>query len=119
MLGGVIMLNKHINLSEAIEKIISVSELGRGKASKIIKNIELNNDSYIIVKNNKPKAVIMSVDEYKEMIEAQEKLELLLLSAKRLQTTNQSDYIDYDDILKEFNVTNEEIDQIKDTIELE
>jgi hypothetical protein len=61
----------------------------------------------------------MSVDDYKEMIEAQEKLELLLLSAKRLQTTNQSDYIDYDDILKEFNVTNEEIDQIKDSVELE
>jgi len=119
MLGGVIMLNNHINLSEAIEKIISVSELGRGKASKIINNIELNNDSYIIVKNNKPKAVIMSVDEYKEMIEAQEKLELLLLSAKRLQTTHQSDCVDYDDILKEFNVTNEEIDKIKDTIELE
>jgi prevent-host-death family protein len=113
------MLNNHINLSEALEKIISVSELGRGKASKIINNIESNNDSYIIVKNNKPKAVIMSVDEYKEMVEVREKLELLLLSIKRLQSTDPSDYVDYDAVLKEFNLTNEEIDQLTDSVELE
>jgi prevent-host-death family protein len=118
-IGGVIMLNTHVNLKDALNRIISVSDLGRGKASKIIKNVEFNKESYIIVKNNKPKAVIMSIDEYNEMVESREKLELLLLSAERIKSNKQSEYVDYDDVLAEFNLTNKEIDKLQNSIEIE
>lgn len=113
------MLNNHLELRGVINRIISVSELGRGQASKVIKKIELNKESYIVVKNNKPKAVIVSIDEYNEMVESLEKFELLLLASKRIKSNSQDDYVDYEDVLAEFNLTEEEIMNLQDSIQLD
>jgi len=119
MYGGDVMQKRHSNLRDIVNHIISVSDLGRGKASKVIKNIESDNESYIIVKNNKPKAVIVSVDEYNRMVDSLEKMELLLLASKRIKTNKQSEYLAYEDVLAEFHITAEEIETLQDTIELE
>ncbi len=61
------MLIKNFDLRNALDHIISVSELGRGKASRVIQDVETNKDQYIVVKNNKPQAIIMSIEEYTEL----------------------------------------------------
>ena len=48
------------------EKItfVPLTDLNRGKASKIIKEMNKLKQSVYIVKNNKPEAVMISMDEY-------------------------------------------------------
>lgn len=63
-----------MDLRSVFDCMISVSELGRGQASKVIQAIEENGNPYIVVKNNKPQAVIISVDEYIELMKAKDLL---------------------------------------------
>ncbi|MBF4691507.1 hypothetical protein [Fusibacter ferrireducens] len=44
------MIAKNLDLRSALDHIISVFDLGRGKASKVIQDVEKNKDPYIVVK---------------------------------------------------------------------
>lgn len=57
-----------MDLRRVFDCMISVSELGRGQASKVIQAVEDEGNPYIIVKNNKPQAVIISINEYSELM---------------------------------------------------
>lgn len=113
------MLAKRQDFRGALDHIISVSDLGRGKASKVIQSVELNKEQFIVVKNNKPQAVIMSVEEYNELLEIREELELLTLATSRIQNDDESEYTDFDDMLKELNITEEELDELEDSVVIE
>ncbi|MGI5901442.1 MAG: type II toxin-antitoxin system Phd/YefM family antitoxin [Desulfitobacteriia bacterium] len=66
-----------MDLRKVFECMISVSELGRGQASKVIQAVEEEGNPFIVVKNNKPQAVIISIAEYSELLLAKEKLKSL------------------------------------------
>lgn len=76
------------DLRDVFEKLISVSDLSRGMASKIIQRVEKDKEQYIVVKNNKPKAIILSLEEYTELIKAKEDLQLLQLTDSRIKTVD-------------------------------
>ena len=56
-----------MDLRKVFDCMISVSELGRGQASKVIQAVEEQGNPYIVIKNNKPQAVIISINEYTEL----------------------------------------------------
>ncbi|HHV63769.1 MAG TPA: type II toxin-antitoxin system Phd/YefM family antitoxin [Peptococcaceae bacterium] len=66
-----------MDLRNVFDSMISVSELGRGQASKVIQAVEDHGNPYIVVKNNKPQAVIISVKEYTELLKAKDFVESL------------------------------------------
>lgn len=68
-------LNKN-DLFNILNKCISVSEFSRGRASKIIQDVSDNKEQYIVLKNNKPQAVIISIADYISLLEIKERLEL-------------------------------------------
>lgn len=45
---------------------VPLTDLNRGKASKIIRDLNRLKQSVFIVKNNKPEAVMISMDEYND-----------------------------------------------------
>lgn len=108
-----------VDLREMLDRLISVSDLSRGMASKIIQQVGNNKNQYIVVKNNKPEAVILSVDEYTELLEAKENLELLQMADNRMKNFRQNETLSHDDILKEYNVSEEQIDKIMESVEIE
>lgn len=108
-----------VDLREMIGRLISVSDLSRGMASKIIQQVGKNKEQFIVVKNNKPEAVILSVDEYTELLEARENLELLQMADDRMKNFNQQDTLSHDDILKEYNISEERLDKIMESVEIE
>lgn len=61
-----------MDLRNVFNCMISVSELGRGQASKVIQAIEENGNPYIVVKNNKPQAVIISINDYVDFMRAKD-----------------------------------------------
>jgi prevent-host-death family protein len=106
------MLAKNLDLRKALNHMISVSELGRGKASKIIQLVESQKEQYIVVKNNKPQAIIMSIEEYNDLLEKKEELELLLLASKRVSESSKDNYISFKDVLDEAGITEDELDEM-------
>lgn len=66
-----------MDLRRVFDCMISVSELGRGQASKVIQSVEDTGNPYIVVKNNKPQAVIISIEEYTNLMKSKENLESL------------------------------------------
>ncbi|MFA6808985.1 MAG: type II toxin-antitoxin system Phd/YefM family antitoxin [Eubacteriales bacterium] len=63
-----------MDLRKVFDCMISVSELGRGQASRVIQSVSETGNPYIVVKNNKPQAVIISLTEYVELTQLQDKL---------------------------------------------
>ncbi|NLI93893.1 MAG: type II toxin-antitoxin system Phd/YefM family antitoxin [Peptococcaceae bacterium] len=64
-----------MDLRKVFDCMISVSELGRGQASKVIQAVEDFGNPFIVVKNNKPQAVIVSINEYTELMRAKDMLD--------------------------------------------
>lgn len=113
------MLAKSLDLRNALNHMVSVSDLGRGQASKVVNDVEKSKEQYIVVKNNKPQAVIISIDEYMDLMESKEELELVLMAQDRIKSVENSQAIDFEDILSEAGLTMSEIDKIKNDVELD
>ena len=111
------MLARNFDLRPAINHMISVSDLGRGQASRVVQDVEKSKEQYIVVKNNKPQAVLISIEEYINLMESKEELELLLVANDRLKTQKES--IDFEQILDEFGLTENELDQFESDVDIE
>jgi prevent-host-death family protein len=107
------------DLRDVIGKIISVSDLSRGMASKVIQKVGQDKEQYIVVKNNKPEAVILSVEEYMELMEAKEDLELLQMADSRVKNYVPEATASHDDILNRYNIKEEKLDELMETVEIE
>jgi len=107
------------DLRNVISKLISVSDLSRGMASKIIQKVGKDKEQYIVVKNNKPEAVILSVDEYMELMEAKEDLELMQLAESRMRNYVPEETASHDDVLNRYNIKEEKLDELMETVEIE
>ena len=97
--------------------MISVSDLGRGQASRVIQDVEKTKEQYIVVKNNKPQAVLISIEEYMNLMESKEELELLLIANERMKIQNES--IDFNQVLDEFGLSEKELDLIESDVDIE
>jgi len=113
------MVVKYGKFSEMMNKFISVSELGRGQASRVIQTISDEQGQYIVVKNNKPKAVILSVNEYSELLETKENMELLLTATERMSGYDYNQLINFSDVLEELGISEKELDKLEEDVEIE
>lgn len=107
------------DLRDIIGKLISVSDLSRGMASKIIQRVGKDKEQYIVVKNNKPEAVILSVEEYIELMEAKEDLQLLQIADIRIKNYVPEEVASHKDVLSRYNIREEKLDQLMETVEIE
>ena len=57
-----------------VPNIISTSDLQR-KSGKVIDQVKESTQPYIVVRNNKPQAVIIGIDQYEELKKKQEEWE--------------------------------------------
>lgn len=60
------------------ENYVSVSEFSQGKANKIFNEVYTENKEFVVMKNNKPTAVVMSIAEYDMLSKRIETLEHLV-----------------------------------------
>ncbi|MCI1209192.1 MAG: type II toxin-antitoxin system Phd/YefM family antitoxin [Treponema sp.] len=97
-----------------LNSIVPISRFNKGEANKIFNEVK-NDGIRIVVKNNTPECVLISPKEYQEMIEQYEDALLLAEANKRL--SQRVDYIPHEEILKNFEVTEDDLKDID--IELE
>lgn len=109
-------------LKENEEKIVSVSELNNGGAGKIFLDLQKNNSEYIILKNDRPAAVLLSMDKYEKLAEKSEKLDALMEvveNTELLLLANQAEMsptVPFEEILKKEGITEEELEKLSESV---
>lgn len=78
-------------LADFTEKLVPISDFSQGKAGKIFSDVYENNTEYLVLKNNQPTAVVISVNEYKEAQRKIAHLEKILEEFEKM-----SDYVEYE-----------------------
>lgn len=73
-------------LLDVVDHLIPISYFSKGKTSIVINDIVENNCKYVILKNNQPKAVLISIKEFKEMNEKMEEFHRVQEIIKKMET---------------------------------
>lgn len=81
-IAEILQKNRKVALADFTEKLVSISEFSQGKAGKIFSDVAKNNAEYIVLKNNQPVAVVVSMEEYRE---TQRQLALLTEYVRQLE----------------------------------
>jgi prevent-host-death family protein len=74
-----------MELVEFTEKLVPISDFSQGKAGKIFNDVAENNSEYIVLKNNQPTAVVISIQKYSETQNKLSKLERLLENIENVE----------------------------------
>ena len=102
-----------------MEKVtyVPLTDLNRGKASKIIDALKKEGRSVFIIKNNKPEAVMISMKDYEEFREYMFYKEI----KRRAMAYVAEPAMSYsrDDIMKEFGITEEDLKEVEDEVEFD
>lgn len=112
-------------LLELTEKLIPISDFSQGRASKIFNDVAQNNSEYIVLKNNQPTAVVVSVKEYRDTQEKVAKLEKILDAVENIrllemaESRNNNNTISFESLVAEEGFTMEELEKIAESVELE
>ncbi|MBR3225607.1 MAG: type II toxin-antitoxin system Phd/YefM family antitoxin [Atopobiaceae bacterium] len=99
--------------AEVLDNIVSVSEFSRGGASRAFEKAK-GSTPVIVMKNNKPTAVITSPEEYAYLSEMEEDFILLGQSIARLARNDVRPTVPFDEVLAEFGITDSELDEAED-----
>ena len=104
-------------VAELLDSTVPISDFSHGKASQIFSRVA-DGETIVVMKNNRPAAIVLNVDEYRRMAEAEEDLYLLQLAQERLAKHGPEDCISEADLMAKFDITEEELDAMPD-VEIE
>ena len=95
------------------DNIVSISDFSRGGASKAFEKAQ-GSVPVIVMKNNRPTAVITSPAEYAYLSETEEDFVLLSESVLRLARNGWQDAVSFGDALDELGITQEDLASCED-----
>ena len=114
-----------MNLMDFTERLVPISDFSQGKAGKIFNDVFINNNEYIILKNNQPTAVLVSIKEYKEIQNKLTRLENLLEELENIrliqlvESRKNNDTVSFEDVVNESGFSMDEIKELSESVELE
>lgn len=112
-------------LTEIAGKLVSVSDLSNGKAGKIFTDVQENNSEYLILKNNRPAAVLLSLKEYESLSGKSEKLDTLMEMVENVEllalaeASVDSPTVPFEEVLKKEGIEKEELEKLAESVEFE
>lgn len=117
------------NILKLVGRLVPISDFSKGKTAKIFDDIKKNHHEYIVLKNNQPAAVLLSLEEYSDIVAKARKLESLLerveesrlmKEAQRVSKEyNPQDAASFEDVLSELNIDPKEIEELEDSVVIE
>ena len=115
----------NMTLLDLTERLVPISDFSQGKAGKIFNDVAENNNEYIVLKNNQPTAVLLSVKEYRDtqekiarleaFLEKIENIRLLKLAERRAN----SDTTSFEKFVNEQGFSMEELEELSESVEFE
>ena len=103
-----------LNTVNVLDSIIPISQFNKGQANKIFSDVK-KVGTKIVVKNNVPECILMSPQNYQQMMEEYEDAILAAEAVKRL--SQKTKYISQDDVMKEFGLTASDLDDVEVNLE--
>lgn len=95
---------------ELLDRIVPISDFNRGKASSAFNRVS-NGQPIVVIKRNVPSFVILTTDDYRQAMEAEEDLRLLQLASQRVMTGLEPDKtIGRDELLSKYGITDADLD---------
>ena len=85
------------NITSAIRDTISISLFNRGLAGKIFEDVK-QSGAKVVMKNNSAECVLMSPDEYVNLMDEVNDARLLSIANERMQNFNSSNLISSEDL---------------------
>ncbi len=119
------VMNMATTLTEIAGKLVSVSDLSNGKAGKIFTDVQENNSEYLILKNNRPAAVLLSLKEYESLSGKSEKLDTLMEMVENVEllalaeASVDSPTVSFEEVLKKEGIEKEELEKLAESVEFE
>lgn len=111
--------------AEFTENLVSVSDFSQGKAGKIFSDVAENDREYIVLKNNQPTAVVISVYQYRdtqrkiamleEILEKMENIKLRKMAESRMY----DEFTPLEDLIAEDGFSMEELETLAESVEIE
>ena len=114
-----------LQLAEFTEKLIPISDFSQGKAGKVFRDVAENDTEYIVLRNNQPTAVVISVNEYKDIQSRLEKYERLLEKIEDMRLYNiakereDDDLRDFYEYLKDSGFDIKELETMAESVAIE
>ena len=114
-----------LDIVRMVDRLIPVSEFSKGKTAHIFDDVKNNNSEYIVLKNNQPTAVLISVDEYKKVKQLGAYLEqvdeqMLFEQALKAQASfNQKDAISLEKLIEKHGLDPAEVNAAVESVEIE
>ena len=93
----------------AINNTVPISQFNRGLAGKIFTDVK-NNGPKVVMKNNEAEVVIISPEQYIELMDILNDYELLSLAMKRMENYDSSSLISEEKVWERLNITQDELD---------
>lgn len=112
-------MNNMLFTGDLLKNMVSITELNKGKASKIIEEVKKTGYK-VILKNNSPEAVLITPEQFEELISLREEILDMTLgmeALKRMSNFNVEETISHEDILDELGISQDELDDIEVSIE--
>ena len=112
-------------LLDFTERLVPISDFSQGKAGKIFSDVADNDNEYIVLKNNQPTAVLVSIREYRDIQEKVAKLETLLEKIENIrllklaESRANDNTTSFEEFVKEQGFTMEELDELSESVEFE
>ncbi len=112
-------------LLELTERLVPISDFSQGKAGKIFSDVAENDNEYIVLKNNQPTAVLLSVKEYRNTQEKLAKLEAMLerienIRLLKLAENRAGDHTSsFESFVQDQGFSMEELEELSESVEFE
>ena len=112
-------------LLDLTKRLVPISDFSQGKAGKIFNDVAENNNEYIVLKNNQPIAVLLSVKDYRETQEKLIRLEILLEKIENIRLLKLAESrandssTDFEEFIDEEGFSMSELEELAESVEFE
>lgn len=114
-----------VTLLDLTERLVPISDFSQGKAGKIFNDVAENNNEYIVLKNNQPTAVLLSVKEYRDTQEKVAKLEAILEKIENIRLLKLAEIrandntSSFETFVNDQGFSMEELEELSESVEFE
>lgn len=99
--------------TDFLQSLVPISQFNKGQAAKIFDRLHSEKE-LIVLKNNQPSAVILSLEEYTRLTEIEEDYFLLLEANRRIEENGDKKTVSLDSVMDHLGISKEELLDAKD-----
>ena len=94
--------------TDFLQSLVPISQFNKGQAAKIFDRLHSEKE-LIVLQNNQPSAVILSLEEYTRLTEIEEDYFLLLEANRRIEENGDKKTVSLDSVMDHLGISKEEL----------